>query len=446
MLATVLEQPRFATACNALVTDLARRLDCERVSIGFVKRKRHRIAAMSHTSGFSKRANLVRDIAIAMDEAADQRTVILWPAPDDWDFRVVRAHKDLGETYSAGAVLTVPLQAEGEIIGALLFERPAGAGFTSSEIESCDAVASVIGPVLTDRRANDRWLTTKVWHSVVGFTKATLGPSYFGTKLATLVLAAVVAFFAFAKTDHVVKSPAQITGEVQRTIVAPFTGYLAAQYASAGDLVAEAELLATLDDKDLTLDQLRLVTSRQQRQSELDQALAERDMAQVNIIRAQMAQSDAQLALSEEQLARTKIRAPFDGYVVEGDLRQSIGGSVERGETLFRISPLGAFRVILEVDERDLDDIVVGQKGSLRVSAMPETPLDYRVETITPLAQQSDGRNWFRVEATLLTEAADLRPGMQGVARTDIDERLLITSLTDRLVDWARLFAWRWAP
>ena len=169
-------------------------------------------------------------------------------------------------------------------------------------------------------------------------------------------------------------------------------------------------------------------------------------MAEVNIIRAQIRQSDAQLALIEQQLARTRVRAPFDGYVVQGDLSQRLGASIERGETLFRIAPLDSFRVILEVDERDIKDIAVGQEGVLRVSAIPETPLQYTVKRITPLAEQRDGRNWFRVEAALLTEAPDLRPGMLGIARTAIDERLLIRALSDRLVGWVRLALWRWLP
>ena len=333
MLATVLEQPKFDAACNALVTDLARRLECERVSLGFVRRKRHQIAAVSHSSGFSKRSNLMRDIASAMDEAGDQRVVIAWPEPENWEFRVTRAHADLSSQFGQAAVLTVPLQNNGDIVGALVFERPREDSFDNLDIEVCDAVASVIGPVLMDRKSNARLLSTKIFDSAVGVLTGLVGPAYFGTKLASLALAAVIAFFWFATTDYSVSSPARITGTIQRTIVAPFNGYLAAQYVSAGDLVEDGTVLAALDDKDLSLEQLRLVTSRQQRLSELDRALADRELAQVNIIRAQIAQADAQLGLVQEQLSRTRITAPFGGYVVEGDLRQQIGASIERGQT-----------------------------------------------------------------------------------------------------------------
>lgn len=446
MLATVLERANFNEACNALVTDLARRMECEAVFIGFRSRQHVRVRAISHSASFGRRTNLVRDIAAAMDEAADQHAVILWPPPPNWEFRVTRGHQELSQLHGMGTILTVPLQNAGEIVGALMFERPQEQPFTPVDVDICDAVASIAGPILMDRKANDRLLAVKVWESIGWQLRRLLGPSHFGTKLATLGVAALIAFFAYAKTDYDVSSPATIEGTVQRTVVAPFNGYLAGQYASAGDVVQADEILAVLDDKDMALERLRLVTERQQKISELDRALASREMAEVNIIRAQIEQSDAQLALIEQQLARTRIRAPFDGFVVEGDLSQRLGASIERGETLFRIAPLDSFRVMLEVDERDIQDIAPGQEGGLRVSAIPETQLRYVIKRITPLAEQKDGRNWFRVEAELQSPEPDLRPGMAGVARTAVDRRLLIHVLTDRLVDWVRLTLWRWLP
>ncbi|MDV7141581.1 efflux RND transporter periplasmic adaptor subunit [Tropicimonas sp. TH_r6] len=446
MLATVLEHPDFDDACNALVTDLARRLDCETVSIGFLHRGGMRVKAVSSASTFGRRTDLIRDIALAMDEAADQRAVVLWPAPEDWEFRVTRAHDELARSHGVGAVLTIPLQARDAFVGALCFERPRGDGFTAADVEMCDAVACVAGPVLDEKRSNDRLLPVKIAQSAGRFLRQLFGPSHFGAKMATLALAGLIAFFSYAKTDYVVSSPARLEGTVQRSVVAPFNGYLAAQKVRAGDLVEEEEIVAVLDEKDLSLERLRLVTERQQRTSELDRAIADRDRAQANIIRAQLDQNDAQLSLVDEQLARTLIRAPFAGYVVEGDLSQRVGASIERGETLFMVAPLASFRVVLEIGERDIPDVTPGQEGTLRVSAFPEAPLGYRVVRVTPLAQQADGRNFFRVEAELLGGSDKLRPGMEGVARTEIGERLLIASLTDDLVDWMRLALWKWAP
>ncbi|SEG48220.1 HlyD family efflux transporter periplasmic adaptor subunit [Marinobacterium lutimaris] len=445
-LATLLEHARFDEACNALVGDLASRLNCDTVSVGFVRYRRCRVKALSLSAGFGQRMSLIRDIGTAMDEAIDQNAAILYPPPPEWEYRVTRAHAELAESRKAGAILTLPLQSKGELIGALTFERTRGESFSPDEVEVCDAVAAVVGPILDDRRANDRALAVKIFISLTTQLKRLLGPGYFGRKLATLVVIALIAFFSFAKDDYSVSAPALLQGTVQRTLVAPFGGYLAAQYARAGDLVENGQVLAALDDRDLTLERLRLITAERQSQAEYDRALAEGNRAEANIIRAQIDQAQAQLSLIDEQLSRTRILAPFDGIVVSGDLSQSVGISLERGQELFQIAPLDSYRVVLEVDERDIQNIQPQQQGILRVSAMPETELPYQVERITPMAMQQEGRNFFRVEAQLSTENSDLRPGMEGVARTDIDRRLLIRIWGEKTLNWIQLALWRWLP
>jgi hypothetical protein len=35
---------------------------------------------------------------------------------------------------------------------------------------------------------------------------------------------------------------------------------------------------------------------------------------------------------------------------------------------------------------------------------------------------------------------------MGGIAKTDVDERLLIRIWTDKIFDWIRLALWKWLP
>ena len=446
MLATLLEHHRMDDAASALVSALARRLDCETVSIGLRRGRYVRVQSVSSASSFGRRANLIREIGLAMDEAIDQEAVVLWPMPEDWSFRVARAASELAVSHGVGSVLTVPLMAQDEIIGALTFERRTGADFTALDVDLADAVAAITGPIIEDRRRENRWLPTKILSSFGRALAALFGPRHFAAKLATVVVVAVASFLWFAPAEYAVSAPARIEGEVQRSVIAPLNGYLALQAVRAGDSVEAGQIMAVLDEKDLSLEQLRLATARAQRSRELDRAIAGREMAEASIIRAQLDQTDAQLQMIEEQLDRTRIRAPFKGYVVEGDLSQQVGGAIERGQTLFRIAPLDAFRIVLEVDERDIDEIEVGQTGVLRLSAFPETPLPYDVERMTPLARQGEGRNYFRVEARLQDPPDLLRPGMEGVSRTEIEERRLAWVMFHDLIDWMRLALWRWQP
>lgn len=446
LVAAALERDRFKAACNTVVTELATRLDCNQVSIAFVKRGRAAVTALSHSAQFGRRMNLIRAIEHAMDESIDQGCVVLYPPPGGGDYYVMRAHHELARSFETGPVLTVPMESAGRILGAMTFELPHGTRFDQATIELCDCVASALGPLLEEKRRNDRLILTKIGESVWTQLKHLLGPHYMVRKLAVLAVAGIVAFFAVAKGEYRVTSPASLEGLVQRSIVAPFDGYVASEKARAGATVEKGEVLATLDDKDLVLERLRWTTTRSQRQTEYSRALAVRDRAEINIIKAQIDQAEAQIALIDEQILRTRLVAPFDGLLVAGDLSQAIGGTVQRGEELFKIAPLDSYRVILEVDEVEISDVAVGQKGALLVSSIPDEPMAYTVAMITPVAESREGRNYFRVEAQLDQVNERLRPGMEGVAKTSVDERRLIWIWTYKLVTWMRITLWTWWP
>jgi multidrug efflux pump subunit AcrA (membrane-fusion protein) len=139
--------------------------------------------------------------------------------------------------------------------------------------------------------------------------------------------------------------------------------------------------------------------------------------------------------------------APFDGLIVSGDLSQSLGSPVERGQVLFEVAPLEDYRVALQVDERDISHVVVGQRGELTVSSMPGERYGFTVTRITPVNSAKEGRNFFRVEATLETKPGPrLRPGMEGVGKIYVEERKLVWIWTHAFTDWVRLWIWSWLP
>lgn len=446
LVALGLESRDFKSATKSVATELAHRLDCEFVAIGFVSGSHAHVAAVSHSATVGGRMNLVRRIAAALDEAIDQEAIVLHPPASGDDYRITLAHADLAGLLDGATVLTVPLVGDGACVGAMCFVRRAGQGFDRETIELCDSVASVIGPILEEKRQNDRLILLKLWDSIVAQVVRLLGPGYVGRKLAMFAIAGVVAALSLAEGPHRVTSPARIEGLVQRVIVAPFDGYVATQSARAGDRVRQGAILASLDDRDLTLERLRWTTTRQQRLAEYDQALARRERAAINIIAAQIEQADAQVALLSEQLARLQLAAPFDGIVVSGDLSQSIGAAVRRGDELMRVAPLDAYRVMLNVDEVDMAHVAVGQTGHLKVASMIDVLLPYRIEAITPVTEARDGRNFFRVEAALELTDPGLRPGMEGVAKTEVGTRLLVRTWTDEMLTWLRLKLWAWWP
>ena len=446
LVSTLLEQEGLKEGAAGFATELASRLGCDRVAIGLLKRRRVRVKAVSHSAQFDRRSNLLRAVETAMEEATDQQEPVIYPPDREGAPVVAHAHEMLVRESGAGCAVTFPLIGGDKVVGALSLERPPGQRFDLPSLELCEAVAAVAAPVIDLKYRNERNLPTHAVESTVSLWKKLLGPGSPGFKLVTLGAAAALAFLAVASGDYRISADTTVEGVVQRAVSAPFDGYVSEAPFRAGDLVKAGEPIAFLDDRDLRLERIKLVSQREQYRRQYRQAMADRERAQTEIVGAQIEQVEAQLALVEEQLSRARLVAPFDGYVVTGDLSQNLGSPVARGDVLFEVAPLEGFRVVLEVDERDIADVVVGQSGQLAVASMPQERFGFTVSKITPVNEAMDGRNYFRVEAQLDSDAGRLRPGMEGVGKIFIEERKLVWIWTRSLVDWARLTIWSWLP
>src|SRR5207253_10317286 len=98
-----------------------------------------------------------------------------------------------------------------------------------------------------------------------------------------LLLVGVVLFLAFARGKYRVTARAVIEGEVQRAVVAPFDGFIGAAHVRAGRTVAKGDTLATLDDRDLRVEQQRRLSEVEQAERKYRDALAKMDRANVRI-------------------------------------------------------------------------------------------------------------------------------------------------------------------
>lgn len=444
LVASCLEHDNFQAAAIDVVTDLTRRLSCDRVSLGLLYGQQVRVEAISHNAGFDRKSNLVRDIGEAMHEAIDQNSTFIYPQSDD-GVLLTRSHEVLLE-HNIGAIVTVPIVTGGKVVGAVLAERPADRPFNQETCEHFQHIVSMIGPVLAVRCRDEQWLPLKIKNSVKASLAKLIGPGRIGQKLCLGLAFLTVLFLTFTHADYRITSDALLEAVTQRVIVAPQDGYIAEANVRPGDIIQEGNVLGSLDDKDLKLEQQKWSSRLEQQQREYRDALAKHDRSKVSIIKAQILQSQAQLNLTDTQLARTRLIAPFNGFVVSGDLSQSLGSPVERGQVLFTVAPLVAYRVSLHVDERDISHVKESQTGNLVLAGMPKKKLPFSIEKITPVSTSEEGRNFFRVEAKIKESSSLLRPGMEGVAKITIDQRRLLWIWTHKLIDWWRLTFWSFRP
>lgn len=442
--ARALKEGKFKDVALTLVTDLATRLECDRVSIGFRQDGRSKVYALSHSSRLVQNMNLMRSVAEAMDEAIDQNTTLCLPQDEGRTIQL-RAHQKLAREFGNRNVLTVPFAPEDEARGALVFERPDNQPFDRQSIELCQSVVLLTGRVLYQRLQQERPFWRKWRDGALRESGRLLGPRHIGRKLLALALVAAVAFGVFAHGPYRISATATVQGVVQRVLAAPFDGYISEATHRAGDDVKQGDALAALDTRETELELLRAGNLEVQYRRQAEEASARGDSAAAAIAQAQARQAMAQIQFYREQVQRSTLRAPFDGMIVSGDLSQQLGEAVKRGQELFKLSPPDGYRLWLDVEDRLIDDVAMGQTGRVALAAMPDRQIPFTVTRIVPLAQVQEGKTVFRLEASLDPKSAPaLRPGMEGVGRIDIDERRYVWIWTHGFFDWLRLKWWGW--
>jgi RND family efflux transporter MFP subunit len=259
---------------------------------------------------------------------------------------------------------------------------------------------------------------------------------------AVIILLALVLYVA--ESTYRVTASAKLQGSIERVVVAPYSGYISEARVKAGDRVNENEVLVVLDNKDKRIERAKWASQKEQFSRQYLEAMANHNRPQTRILNAKIAQAEAQIKLLDAQISRSRILSPFDGLVVSGDLSQSLGEPVEKGDTLYKVAPLEEYRVMLDIDERDVSELHAGQQGHLVLTAVPGVILPIVIERITSVTSAAEGKNTFKTEAHLLDAPQFLRPGMLGTGKVDVGERSILWIWTHRLVDWFRIQVWMW--
>lgn len=415
---------------------------CSRVALGEVCGMRVDLVALSDQVQFDRRHDRVSRVQAAMEECLDQEAGSCLPARLGSGHGLTRAHAAVMDLPKTAAVCSLPIIVDEQVCAVLTLIWDDEQKVDSTTVRHATTTLERCAPVLALKKRESRPVWRRFADSLAAMAARLFGAGHLKTKLMVATLIVSVLAIGLIQTDRRVAADAAVEGVTQRAIVAPVAGYLLSADARAGDHVEASQLLAAIDDRELLLEKRKWQGERDKYAREYQEALGARERAQIGIASARIAQAEAELKLIDERLARTKLYAPFAGTLVSGDLSRAVGAPLERGQRLFEIVPTDAYRVSLQVDEHDIAGIEVGQRGSLRLTGMPDRPIRFEVSRIVPLATAANGGNHFRVEATLIGRPDQLRPGMQGVAKVTTGRASLLHAWTDALVDRLRLWAW----
>ena len=135
------------------------------------------------------------------------------------------------------------------------------------------------------------------------------------------------------------------------------------------------------------------------------------------------------------------IKAPVDGVISGSDLDPFINARVDPLTSL--VDVIGSARIaVLQVDERDIRDVEIGQEGRLTVKSLPGERAAIRVQRVNPRAEAGEGANTYAVEAAFMDGADWVRAGMTGTAKLERGTTTGLARIVGPLVDEARMKLW----
>jgi HlyD family secretion protein len=133
------------------------------------------------------------------------------------------------------------------------------------------------------------------------------------------------------------------------------------------------------------------------------------DSLQLDLAKAKVQDAEASLAQAQKDLDNVKIKAPFDGVVL--DVQASVGENLQEGATLLVLEDPQALEVESTVTEEDLPNVQVGQAAEIFFDAMPELEANGTLSRIVPQRIEGD-RPLYTVYITLDQVPEELVAGM----------------------------------
>lgn len=171
----------------------------------------------------------------------------------------------------------------------------------------------------------------------------------------------------------------QLLVEIDHTDYQHAVNQAKANLAAAKARVAQQD--AVVRNAQLTFDRMQtLIKDQFVSRQDLDNAEVNFDAARAaqESLQAQVNQMHVALAQAEAHLAYSYIRAPFAGYIAERNLDTGsyVSSATASTSTMSRgimsVHDIDTVRVLIEVVERDIPLVKIGQKAQLRAEAYPD--------------------------------------------------------------------------
>ena len=177
-------------------------------------------------------------------------------------------------------------------------------------------------------------------------------------------------------------------------------------------------------------------------EAEVEQAVTNAEVQQRLLEAAdhQVEQAAANLAQERDRLDKTTIRAPMSGRVTRLNVERGetaiVGTMNNPGTVLLTVADLSVMEAVIEVDETDVPEIVIGDSAYIEIDAFPNrrfvgTVTEIGNSSIVPRnpAQSSAQAIDFEVRIELRAPPGGIRPDLSATADVITDTRANVPSI-----------------
>ena len=201
-----------------------------------------------------------------------------------------------------------------------------------------------------------------------------------------------------------------------RAVSAPFEATLESVLVDPGDEVHQGQPLVQLDGRPLRLEQQSIDAEIQQATKQQDVAIAAGRIAESQQAQLKCQQLQRQSELLQRRLSQLTVTSPIDGVIVVGDLRRSIGATLEIGQVMFEVASLESVILEIEIPEREIGLVSDDSAVQVRVDAARVGTVAAALRQIYPSAQLRDDQSVFIAPIEVDNQDRHYRPGMRGKA------------------------------
>lgn len=250
------------------------------------------------------------------------------------------------------------------------------------------------------------------------------------------ILVEVAAVETASVADYL-ETTGTIESEAQADVAPEATGVVTQIAVEEGDNVRRGQLLAVIQNPSLDAGADRAIIELERAKQDLDRARALHQQGAISDSELRTSEIGYRTAAASADEARrtrgfTRITSPVEGTVAVREIR--LGELASSASRAFQVVDLDRLRVIVQLPEKDLGRVQVGQHARLSSAYDDDTAASGQVARISPVVDPASGT--VRVTVNVDPGQESLRPGQFVKVRLEVDRHESVMTIPRRGLVW----------